>query len=393
MPAPTVTGEIQWDLIGSIDSASVANGGGEFSAVGFEDGYVLLDMTRTIQFSSDGVTWTRVRLPVAEGSALGAQSAATDGARVLLVGSYTPCRTSAYNSDPFGRCRGRPASWLSDDGLTWLPSDPWAGPIGPKGQAGSDFVAAWSLPTGAWEAAQALYTGDESDEGYWIGPALWRSEDAREWTMLREMPAEPSSMCDPYWLADAFWAVADVDGRRVAHEAFECEGGGAYLSMSLDGQRYERIETFPGDGVWVGQGLAPVGSGSSWLWQGGRQVSDNASEALTWASDDLVGWTTTVLPVTSQGTQALVWALAHGDVGYVATGLAGPAGGYDRAVTWMSAEGTVWRIADTQPSKTFAIEQIMDGPAGMLGLGSVLVSETEDESTYMLDVWRLKDLR
>jgi hypothetical protein len=29
----------------------------------------------------------------------------------------------------------------------------------------------------------------------------------------------------------------------------------------------------------------------------------------------------------------------------------------------------------------------------MLGLGSVLVSETDEEGVYRLDVWRLADLR
>jgi hypothetical protein len=391
-PAPSVTGELRWDRIGDVASESVASGGGPFGVVGFERGYVLIDMTSTVQFSPDGVTWTPVQLPVDEGSALGAETSASDGVRVLVAGSYTPCRIGAYEANPFGRCRGRPASWVSDDGLTWHSSDPWTGAVGPAGQAGSEFVATWAVPTGGWDAAQAFYTGDESDEGFWIGPALWHSEDGRAWSLLRELPAEPVSECDSYWSAERFGAVADIDGRRVAIEPSECAGE-SYLSTSTDGQRYDRIDSFPRDGGWMHPELAPIGAGP-WVIAGGRQVSDSVSKAMIWTSGDLADWTTTVLPVPSDALRSrLIGAISHGAIGYVATGPAGAGGEFDRVITWLSDDGAAWRIADVQSSEVLAIEGIANGPAGMLGLGSVLVSEIDEEGVYRLDVWRLADLR
>jgi hypothetical protein len=388
-PAPSATGEIRWDRIGGVVSPSVANGGGPFRVVGFADGYVLLDMTSTVQFSPDGVKWTPVRLPFGEGSALGTTSFATNGQHVLVAGSHTPCRIAAYQANPFGPCRERPASWVSDDGLTWQASDAWTGAVGPTGQSGSSFTAAWTVPTGGWDAAQAFDTGDESDVGSVIGPALWHSEDGRAWSLLSAKPAEPTSDCDPYWSADSFWALADADGLRVAHvAASECAGVDTSLSLSTDGRRYERLHAFPGSGGWVQRGLEPIGSGP-WVFAGGRQVSDSASEAMTWASGDLSTWTTTALPVPSEVRQSRAWALGHGKMGYVAVGQASSGSEYDRVITWMSDDGAAWRIADVRPSQAFAIEEIADGPAGMLGLGSVLLSEDEDQSVYRLDVWKL----
>jgi hypothetical protein len=360
--------------------------------VGFEGGYVLVDMTSTVQFSPDGVTWTPVRLPFGEGSALGTESSATDGERVLVAGSYTPCRTAAYQANPFGRCRARPASWVSDDGLIWDSSDPWTGAVGRAGQAGSAFLATWTVPTGGWDAAQVFDTADESDVGFLIGPALWHSEDGRAWALLRAKPAEPTSDCDPYWSAEEFWAVADIDGHRVAHvAASECGGVDTSLSLSTDGQRYERLDAFPRNGGWVHRGLAPIGSGP-WVFAGGRQVSDSASEAMIWASDDLSAWTTMVLPVPSDVRQSRAWALGHGEIGYVAAGIAGAGSEFGRVITWLSDDGAAWRIADVRSSQGFAIEEIADGPAGMLGLGSVPLSEGGDQSIYRVDVWRLDNL-
>jgi hypothetical protein len=139
--------------------------------------------------------------------------------------------------------------------------------------------------------------------------------------------------------------------------------------------------------------LAPIGAGP-WVIAGGRQVSDSVSEAMIWTSEDLMAWTTTVLPVPSEALRSrLVGALSHGAIGYVATGPAGPGGEFDRVITWLSDDGAAWRIADVQSSQALALEAIADGPAGMLGLGSVLVGETEEEGVYRLDVWRLTNLR
>lgn len=227
-PVSSPVAEARWDRVGTIAPQSTDDGGGPIAAVGFEDGYVLsdlggyylIDTTPKIQFSKDGTAWASVRLPLGKGSVLQAMSFATDGKRVLALGGYTPCKIAAYNEDPYGRCRRRPASWVSDDGLTWRGSGPSTGTIGPAGQGGSAFGSAWVVPTGGWDAAQEFYTGDESDDGVWIGAALWHSADGLTWSRLRAQTSESTSSCASDGADTAFWALADADGRRVGSCSF-----------------------------------------------------------------------------------------------------------------------------------------------------------------------------
>ncbi len=371
--APTPTGEARWDRLAAIRLGDEDVRG----AVGFEDGYVVIDWTPMIRFSPDGVKWTAVRLPFKGGVGTGAQAVATDGKRVVVVGSYLPC------GDPYdGGCRQRPVSWISDDGRTWRSSGPWTGP----GGDGSDFEWIWAVPTGGWDASQMFYMGHES-ESSGAGPTLWHSEDGLKWTLLGALsPPHQTPDCDDPGGVDSFWALADASGRRVGYQPFRC-GNGFSLSSSTDGRRYEPVEAFPHrDGQWMGSALAPTRSGP-WVFGGGRQVSDSDREAMAWASDDLGRWTVVVMPVPENSTYSFLGALGHGLLGYVATG---GAGFVDRhAITWLSDDGMSWRIADARPSADEEIYAIADGPAGTLGFGSEYKALNEYESEITMIVSRL----
>jgi len=394
-PAPTPTGEVRWDQIGAIPEAV---SGEHESAVGFEDGYVVIHGTSTIQFSPDGVTWTPVRLPLAKGPVLRVGPAATDGMRVLVVGNYTPCRKAAWDKDRWGPCRGRPISWVSDDGRTWRGSDTWTGPVGPVGQSGSTFGSVWAVPTGGWDAAQVFDTSDDTDVGFGVGPALWHSADGITWSLLRAAPTQS----DTYWAADAFWALADKDGRRVAVEEVTGPDGdvpsdpsapaptqGPILSISTDGRRYERLTDTP-DGS-MRAGLAPLGAGP-WVFAGERPVSKSAYQGLAWASEDLVTWTTTVMPVPRGTVGSTVGALGHTATGLVAIGRVNTRGS-DRpvSVTWLSDDGRTWRIADVGSSDAMDESVVAHGPAGTLGFG--FACSGSDCKKVTTSVWRLGSVR
>ena len=401
-----MTNELGWSRLGAFQPDEVAAGGGPFGVVGFDDGYVVSDEeSGTVHFSPDGVKWTPVKLPHPKGAALGVLDLATNGQRVVAVGAYTPCRMAAWEENGYGRCRDRPASWVSDDGLTWRSSEPWTGSVGPAGQGGSQFHHVWTIPTGGWDVTQAFYTGDDSDDGPFVGPVLWHSDDGISWRKLRGKPSEPTTDCDPYWSADAFDALADRDGRRLAieypgmwceddeeeEESAAVEPTGPTVSISSDGRRYDRIGEFPGFGG-IDAALAPIGIGP-WVLVGARHLSDpdaevTISEAAVSTSNDLATWTTSVLPVPA-GATASIWDLVHGSVGYVATGVASSP---SRNVTWLSGDATSWRIADVEPAEGLSPGALVDGPAGILGLGSLPVSDDPEEEAYRLVVWRLSQL-
>jgi hypothetical protein len=402
-PAATPTGEVRWDRVADVEvppASVVISGHDSFSVAGFEDGYVIADPgLATVQFSPDGVTWTPVKLPHAKGATVGVNAVVADGARVLAVGSYTPCSLAAWRKDAWGRCRGRPASWVSDDGRTWRSSGQWSGSVGPAGQGGSAFLHAWVVPTGGWDVAQGWYSGDDTDVGVWVGPALWHSDDGIAWSQLRGKPVEPAAECDPYMAADFFRAVADADGRRVALAYADSYAGGCdedlgqLVSISADGRRYEPLDGYPDDGRAARAALAPTGGGP-WLFVGDRKRSgfnpEANWEALAWTTHDLRTWSTSVLPVPADTRSSGVSNLGRSTIGYVATGGVSPE---SRAITWLSDDGLSWRIADVRPSVDLSLDELVDGPAGMLGLGERSLPDATESDAYQLIVWRLRDLR
>jgi hypothetical protein len=373
-PSPIVSasGEIEWVRLGTID---VPEAGGGFDVIGFDRGYLVLDEFGPLQFSADGVQWRSIRLPSDAGRALGTHGAATDGRTVVVVGGYTPCSYAGYNQNPFGSCRERPASWKSRDGRTWRVSDAWTGPVGPVGKSGSEFIDVWHLPEGRWEVAQIFSRSDDSDDLDPKGPTVWQSDDGRDWRGPSDGLRRSECPVDLF----SYWVRADARGRRLAF--LQCDDG-YDLATSRDGQHYERLGGFPSGG-WARPALAPTGS-EPWLMGGAR--GNETQEPVIWSSTDLASWTTAVLPVPpGRELSSRVWALGLGNAGYVAGGNSWTTEWGHEAFTWVSHDGIEWRLADARSRQAISIEGIASGPAGVLGFGSVQVTE----EVWRLDVWKL----
>jgi hypothetical protein len=381
--APSGTATVQWRRVSEIRDVTWS---GSFGAVGFDDGYVTVDGSRTIAVSTDGVTWRRVTLPLPFAGTVvdGVGSVSTDGRRTVIVGGYSPCPEFSWEMDPApGRCRLRPMSWVSDDGRTWRSSGRWTGPVGPAEFFGSTFSTTWNVPTGGWDTTQTFFASNESEGD---GQALWHSEDGVKWSLLRAGPADPRFS----------WAVADGQGNRVAYEQqpeppTECNGTGPHPTLvwtSSDGRKYQRLDAFPGKcGEWIRAALAPAGTGP-WVFLGVAEKSGTNAQPMTWASQNLTAWTTSDLPEPPDLRDERVWALAHRASGYVATGEFGEG---RHAMTWVSDDGITWRLADAGRATGLGdiVFTIAHGPAGMLGFGC---GDPVCEGTATA-VWRLEDVR
>jgi hypothetical protein len=372
-PKPSATGEVRWDRIAQIPDF---HEGGRFGAVGFDDGYVVEDGSRSIAYSQDAISWKRVRLPFEGGAVDDVKSIVTDGRRVLVVGGYFPCEFS-WEMDPAPpRCRLRPVSWVSDDGRTWRSSGRWAGPVRSGDYFGSNFSTAWRVPTGGWDATETFF---ESNESQGDGQALWHSDDGLRWSRLRAGPADPRFS----------WAVADMSGRRIAYQDVDCidpdELSKVNLWTSSDGRDYKPVAASPAACPgWIRSGLAPIGAGP-WVFLGMAKSFGANNQPLAWTSPDLDAWTTSVVPVLPDMVDTVVWGLAHRASGYVATGNVGEA---SQLLTWLSGDGTTWRVADARAASGPGdiIITIADGPEGMLGFGY-----GDPASEDPTAVWRLED--
>jgi hypothetical protein len=374
-PKPSATSEVRWNRVAQIPDF---HEGGQFGAVGFDDGYVVEDGSRSIAYSRDAISWKSVRLPFEGGVVDAVKSIVTDGRRVVVVGGYSPCREFSWEMDPAPpRCRLRPISWVSDDGRTWRSSGLWAGPVGSGDYLGSTFSTAWSVPTGGWDATETFF---ESNESQGDGQALWHSDDGLRWSRLRAGPADPRFS----------WGVADVGGRRIAYQNVACidpdQLSKVNLWTSTDGRDYKPVTTSPAPCPgWIRAGLAPIGAGP-WVLLGMAKSFGADNQPVAWTSPDLDAWTTSVVPVLPDMVNTVVLALAHRASGYVATGGVGEASQF---VTWLSEDGTTWRVADARAASGAGdiIFTIADGPKGMLGF-SCADPGCEGPATA---VWRLED--
>ena len=102
---------------------------------------------------------------------------------------------------------------------------------------------------------------------------------------------------------------------------------------------------------------------------------------MAWSSRDLTTWTETVLPVPTGASEAAVSSLARVDDGYIAAGQGG-----GQTLTWLTADGVAWRLADATPRADRTIDHLADGPAGLLAFGALADKGRQD--TYHLAVWR-----
>ena len=360
--------------------------------VGFSGGYVAITGTRSTWFSADGRTWTSAELPFTAatdptGNSLDANAVAitTDGKRVLVVGGYAhaPCVSAAAGATGGGpACPYAPLAWISTNGRTWQSAFP--GPLPPAtpgSTQGSEFDAAWPVPTGGWDAALSFWNGERL-----AGRDLWHSADGMSWTPLTPAPALTGPKVDPTPWVHA--GVADQTGRRLLWQGWMDfsvtlpSGAGSpvvTLASSPDGRAWTGLPGFPGKNAEVLAGVArPTHGVTRWVIAGASGFSsDQAAKPTVWFSDDRATWTAVALPVPPGSRVWNVWSLIRTRSTYVAVGFWSDGASADHA-TWGSADGAAWTLmaSPEAPGQQFGPHSIADGPAGVIGIGDGPTGET-----------------
>jgi len=396
-PTPDPLTGLAWQPIGTIASPNIRG------VVGFADGYVAVDSTLNVWFSRGGATWQASKLPFkVKKDKLEAhvQAITTDGTRVLVVGAYErePCRPGPALTGGGPECPLAPLAWISDDGRTWTSAYPGPLPADPKGyDQGSEFVAAWPVPTGGWDAALSYWNGESLH-----GRDLMHSADGLKWTALEPAPSTVTNDSDPFpWTHDG---VADGSGLRLLWQGWSdftrepfASGAGRptfTLATSPDGRTWTAIDGFDGKDVEVTAGLAPTAEPSSpWILAGASGFADeNTSVPTLWTSTDTSTWTATILPtpngliatpdgVLIRGVQSLV----DGSIGYVAVAAAWDGEQADQA-TWLSHDGLTWTAMEHSSSgSVFGPGIVADGPAGVIGIGP-----DQTDPDHAVAVWQLR---
>jgi hypothetical protein len=395
-PSPFVA--LAWHSLGTIPATNIRG------VVGYAKGYLAVGSTREVWSSPDGRTWKAVTLPFKAtkdkyGNRLEADvwAVTTDGTRVLVVGGYAhaPCASAPPGGmDISGGgpgCPLAPLSWISADGVNWTSAYPGPQPADPPGYGqGSEFVAAWSVPTGGWDAALSYWAGESL-----MGRDLMHSADGIRWSALRPAPVPALTGLPQFpW---THTAVADETGRRVLWQQWSdyttpfASGSGrplATLATSTDGLAWNAIESFPGTGSQVLVGLpGAAGTSSPWILGGGSGITDDWTSLPTvWTSDDLTDWTRKVLPTAAGSLVRAVDAMVRAPLGYVAVGASWNGSAADHE-TWLSADGATWTLLSRSgvPGSDFGPRIVAEGPAGVIGIGV-----DPDDSEHACAVWRLR---
>jgi hypothetical protein len=392
---PDPLGGMAWQPLGTIASPEIRE------IVGFADGYVAVDSSLTVWFSPDGAAWQAVTLPFkvtkdSSGAKLEAdvQAVATDGDRVLVVGGYAhePClhvQPGTVGGGP--PCPFAPLAWVSDDGLTWTTAYPGPRPADPPGyDQGSEFVAAWPVPTGGWDAALSYWNGESLH-----GRDLMHAADGLTWTALEPAPTAVTGDSDPFpWLHAG---VADRNGSRLLWQGWSdytrppfASGAGrpiVTLATSPDGRSWTSVDGFPGTDVEVGAGLAPTADPTSpWILAGASGLVDESTSTPTvWTSTDTSAWTATILPTAAGSPIRTVVSLVHASIGYVAVTSVWTGEQADQE-TWVSHDGVTWTALANPLSSgsVFGPGIVADGPAGIIGIGP-----DPSDSEHAVAVWQL----
>ncbi|MCJ7712005.1 MAG: hypothetical protein MUQ32_14380, partial [Chloroflexi bacterium] len=325
--------------------------------IGFTGGYVARHQGPGVYFSPDGRAWQEVLLPSLDIE--GARdpyivALASSGARVLAVGGYgyDPCRSTDQGGGP--ACEMSPMAWVTDDGVTWRPSDPWALPPGvAEPEWGADASAAWAVP-GGWEAARVSW------EGAGQHPVdIWRSADGITWERVAAL--ESPGINQGHGVAVA------GDGTRVRWDSLHiCPAEGicpvqSLLRTSADGATWTELGTFPGADVSITRVAPPIpGQRSTWVVAGTEIHFDEGGGigSLTpriWTSSDLSTWTAADLEV-PDGARSGIIGLTWSQDRLVAVD--------GKGLTWVSPDGSSWTLlADRR-----AVGLIADGPIGIIGM-------------------------
>ena len=402
-PAPSAPArpisDLAWQDIGTIP----APGNEIQSAAGFARGYVAVERgSSSVWFSADGRTWREVELPFKVtndeyGSPLeaGANAVTTNGTQVLVVGGYShePCRAPEGASTGGGPdCPLYPIAWVSDDGVTWESADPGPMPPEPSGyDQGSEFVAAWPVPTGGWDAALSFWEGESL-----TGRDLWHSSDGIQWTELEPAPAADLDSLLQFPMVHA--GAADQAGRRVVWQVWFPGGAinaATTLATSPDGLTWISVADVPGPGTDIRGGVAPDGVRSRWVLVGGSGIGEDYSSSVptVWTSEDRVSWAAAALPFVAGAGCAedeeecgggIVTSVVLAQAGYVAVA-AGWWGAqpYD---TWLSEDGLTWVELPpvAGPGASVGPGVVADGPAGVIGIGVGPTGSDEKAAVWQL---------
>jgi anti-sigma factor RsiW len=356
-PGPEDLAKLAWTRQGDAPGSAPDIIGVTGDIVGFAGGYVARHQGPGVYFSPDGRAWQSILLPPLDIE--GAEepwvaALASNGAQMLAVGGYghDPCRSTDTGEGP--ACEMSPMAWVTDDGVTWRPSDPWALPPGvAEPEWGADASAAWAVP-GGWEAARVSWEGASSSP-----LDVWRSADGITWERVAALES-------PAYNRGHGVAVAD-DGTRVRWDSLLISPSEtrteaqALLRVSADGATWTELGTFPGADVRITRVAPPIpGRRSTWVVAGTEIHFDEGGGIGTaipriWTSSDLSTWTAADLEVPAgapSGIYGLTWS---GDelVAVDAQGL-----------TWASTNGSTWiLLADRR-----AVGLIADGPVGIIGM-------------------------
>jgi len=390
--APSVseepTSDLAWYSIGTIPVADTTIR----DVVGFAKGYVAVERSRSVWFSADGRTWREIELPftVTEdeyGRFLDARARAvtTDGTQVLVVGGYShePCRAPDPPNNPSTEdsteCPLYPLAWVSDDGVTWQSAYPGPQPAEPPGyDHGSEFAAAWPVPTGGWDAALSYWGAG----GSLAGRDLWHSSDGIHWAELEPAPAPDLGGSPQFPSVHA--GAADQKGLRVLWQGWsdntdpvDVPGGVPVMTLatSPDGRSWTTVDGFAGRGAEISAGVAPAGDLSRWVLVGASGITEvnnrTASVPTVWTSEDRVAWTATVLPIVAGLRGGPVTSVVLTRAGYVAVGVNWDGEGKGQFWTRLSEDGLTW--VELPPVGTPGADSdppsVADGPAGVVGIG------------------------
>ena len=369
--------------------------------VGFDGGYVAVERSSpSVWFSADGRAWTEVELPFkvtkdefGRPHEAYASGLATNGKEVLAFGGYThdPCDPPEEASTGGGpECPLYPLAWVSDDGVTWESGYPGTKPPDPSGyDQGSEFVAAWPVPSGGWDASLSYWQGESL-----TGRGLWHSSDGIRWTELEPAPAPDTTGSDEFpWIHAG---AADQAGNRVVWQRWGNGEPLMTLATSPDGRSWTTIDDFAGQGTNVNDGVAPFGTLGRWVLVGASGITEEGYSTAVptiWTSLDGVSWTAVAVPFVSgpdcleDGEDCGGWATAVAltEAGYVA--VSGGPYGPPTYGTWLSEDGATW--VELPPAATpagkFGPNAVADGPAGVIGIG---LGPTDSGDTAT--VWELR---
>jgi len=314
-PSPSPTGDWlaapEQPSVSGVQYQDVVWTGGRFVATGraLDGGGVFLD-------SADGRTWHRQ----------GALDRETHPSR-LAVG---PLGVVAV-----GDIAGRPASWVSSDGLSWtVAADAFpASPARTDTVGVTDVVAtdAGWLVVGREDPACNTNCGNEP-----VRALVWTSSDGLRWTPIVGQASFDGG------------GMAAVTRGGPGYVAAGSAGGRAAIWTSTDGDAWSRVPDNPTFGPDTDPSF-PVGVVGVAAQEGvvvavGMDISDGGGAVLAWWSADGQSWSeaTVELPLRGQ-----VFDVSATPEGFLATGPSGEPsclGGI-----WASSAGRAWQCVASDP--------------------------------------------